>query len=70
MTCCFRCGEPVSADEIALNRKLISRGVQSFLCIPCLALEFGCTEERLREKIQEYKHIGCLLFMTSTPQDT
>lgn len=60
---CKRCGRPVSYDEAGLNKKLIRRDASEFLCLACLADRFGVTEERLREKTEEYRKSGCLLFV-------
>ena len=34
---CKECGAPLGSDDIAINQKLISRNVQEFFCIDCLA---------------------------------
>ena len=59
---CARCGAVLSRDDIGLTRKLINRGSEVFYCLPCLAKHFQLTEEILREKIREYKAMGCTLF--------
>lgn len=59
---CFHCGSDVSYDEIGLNKKLIARDADKFLCISCLAREFGVSKERLTEKIEEWREMGCMLF--------
>ena len=35
---------------------------EGFCCKACLAKEFGVTEERITEKIEEWRESGCLLF--------
>lgn len=50
-------------DEIALSRKLIDPDTEELYCITCMAENFGCTEEDLRAKIQEFKEQGCTLFL-------
>lgn len=65
---CILCGASVSFDEAGLNKKLLGRDTKSFLCLTCLAKRFGVTQERLQEKIEEYRRMGCLLF-TSKPDD-
>lgn len=62
MACCKQCGAPVNADEIGLTKKLINRGAQEYLCKNCLAAFFGCTTARLDEKIEQFRHDGCVLF--------
>jgi biotin operon repressor len=49
-------------DVIALNKKLLGRSVKKKLCLPCLADYLSCTEDDLREKIEEFKEQGCALF--------
>ena len=59
---CARCGAVLQKDDIALTRKMINRGADRFLCISCLADHFELTEAVLREKIREFKAMGCTLF--------
>ena len=59
---CARCGAVLQQDDIALTRKMINRGAERFFCISCLAEHFELTEEILREKIREFKAMGCTLF--------
>ena len=64
MAACMRCHkEPLSRDEIALHKKLVNRGATEYLCISCLAQYYGCTEEMLREKIEQFRRDGCQLFL-------
>ncbi len=59
---CIICSKELSGNEIGLTKKLINRGATEFMCIDCLAEKFKVTPERLREKIEEFKESGCLLF--------
>ena len=59
---CVRCGALLGKDDIGLTRKLINRGAEEFLCIACLADHFELTEDILRDKIREYRAMGCTLF--------
>ena len=59
---CVRCGAPLVKDDIAMTRKMINRGAESFYCLSCLADPFELTEDILREKIREFKAMGCTLF--------
>lgn len=63
MAACVNCGAPVSQNEIGLSKKLISRDTKMFYCLKCLAERFDVTEERLIEKIAEFKKNGCMLFV-------
>ena len=59
---CRKCGKPLTADEIGMTKKLISRGAADFLCLDCLADLFGCDREFLQEKIRYFRSMGCTLF--------
>ena len=59
---CFQCGRPLVPDEAALTKKMVNRGATRFFCLSCLALHFGVPEENLREKIREFREMGCTLF--------
>ena len=62
MSKCFRCGAELSVDEIGVYKKLINRGAEKFLCIPCLSKELKISEEAIRKKIEQFKKAGCTLF--------
>ena len=57
---CVRCASSLTYDESGLNRKFNAGG--GVLCIHCLAAKLCVTEERLREKMEEYRRAGCLYF--------
>ena len=59
---CLRCGRPLTGDDIGAHRKLVNRGATEFLCIPCLAAHFRVPEALIREKIEYFRRMGCLLF--------
>lgn len=61
---CRFCSKPVDKDTIALNKKLINRSMptDSIVCIQCMADTLGCTVDDLRDKIEDYKSEGCILF--------
>lgn len=59
---CVRCGALLGKDDAAMTRKMINRGAETFYCLSCLADHFELTEEILREKIKEFKAMGCTLF--------
>jgi hypothetical protein len=60
---CRSCGkEPLSRDEIGLNKKLIHREIKEFFCLACFAEYFEMDEEGLADKIEEFKRHGCALF--------
>lgn len=59
---CVRCGAVLVKDDVALTRKMVNRGAEQFLCVSCLAVHFELDESVLREKIAEFKAMGCTLF--------
>lgn len=59
---CSCCGAPLVPDEVALSRKLTGAENGQFRCLGCLADFFGCSTDRLREKIAQFRRQGCLLF--------
>lgn len=62
---CQNCGCALCADEVALYKRVVNRGATRFSCIHCLSAYFEVNEDLLREKIQEFKNMGCTLFHTS-----
>ena len=63
MAQCFQCGGQLTADEIAVYRKMVNREADKFLCKACLARYFDVPVEKIDQKIQQFKRIGCLLFV-------
>ena len=59
---CVRCGRKLTADEIAVTKKLINRGAQEFFCVPCLAARFNISSKDVEELIDSFKAAGCSLF--------
>lgn len=59
---CCKCNAPVDYNVIGLNRRLLGRGVQHFMCLHCLAAFFGTTESAMQHKIDEFRDDGCPLF--------
>ena len=60
---CVRCGAVLAKDDIAMTRKMINRGARQFLCLTCLSRRFDVPEDVLREKIEEFREMGCTLFL-------
>lgn len=65
---CKQCGCALQADEIALHKRLIHRGAESFFCLDCMAAYFGCQRKVLEDKIDYFRSIGCLLFSPEAVQ--
>ena len=59
---CIRCAAVLVKDDVGLTRKMINRGATEYYCIPCLADHFHLPENVLRDKIREFKAMGCTLF--------
>ncbi|MDD4125328.1 MAG: hypothetical protein PHW77_06370 [Eubacteriales bacterium] len=59
---CVKCGAPLTCDDMGAHKKLINRGAKEFMCIPCLAVYFQVSEELVRQKVEEFKKAGCMLF--------
>ena len=59
---CCQCGRLLVADETALTKKMINRGTDRFYCLSCLAILFEVPEETLKEKIVQFRKMGCTLF--------
>ena len=62
MSRCFECGKELTADDIGIYMKLVNRGADKYLCIPCLARGFRVDESEIRKKIEQFKKSGCTLF--------
>ncbi len=60
---CAFCGKNnLSRDEVGLNKKLIDVKVKRFYCYDCMAEDFDCTIDDLKEKARQFKEEGCKLF--------
>lgn len=62
MSKCKECGKNVSINEMGLNYKMISRELDEFLCIDCLAKKFNLSKKLLEDKIDYFISIGCEMF--------
>ncbi|MBB2184052.1 hypothetical protein H0486_14320 [Lachnospiraceae bacterium MD1] len=59
---CMQCNKKLERDEKAIYRRLVNRGAREYLCIPCLARYFKCSEEDIKKRIVQLKAMGCTLF--------
>ncbi len=66
---CVSCGRPLTADEVAVTKKLVNRGAVSFYCVNCLAVRFSVTPEDIRERIAYFRSSGCTLFSQEQKHD-
>ena len=69
MAQCKQCGRTLTADEIALHKRLINRGAKEHLCLSCLAGFYSCSEKLLMDKIDYFRSIGCQLFVRQEEED-
>ena len=59
----MRCENRLTADEIALYRKLVFRNADEYLCMDCLAKHFDVGREKLERIVAYYHRTGlCSLF--------
>lgn len=60
---CRECKITLTADDIAIYLKLVTRNAKDFLCITCLGEKLGCGREPIEERIKYYRESGnCVLF--------
>ena len=62
--CCL-CEKSVSADEIAMTRRLVRKTADEFFCMGCLSERLGISVPDLEKKMAYFKAIGCTLFINS-----
>ena len=59
---CVGCTSTLRRDEIAITKRLVSRGATQFFCTGCLAQRLGVPVAAIEQKIREYREMGCSLF--------
>ena len=60
---CSSCSkENVDKDTIAINKKLLGRKIEDFYCLDCLATYLNVSVEDIKDKIEQFKEMGCDLF--------
>lgn len=60
---CKTCEKELLSDEIGMSKKLINRGTTTFYCMDCLADVFKCDKALLEKKLEQFKAMGCALFV-------
>ena len=63
---CRLCGEPVKGDAVGANYKFSMARDKEFLCLDCLAFDLGVSTEKLLQKIEEQKRLGCIYFASGS----
>lgn len=60
---CIDCGKSVrKKDEIAMNLKLMGRGINKFRCKKCLMKDMNWTKDEWDKQAERFKESGCTLF--------
>ena len=60
---CEYCNQKLSTNEIGISLRLLGKDGHKFLCRFCLAKEFHVEVEVIDKKIQQYRDLGCPLFV-------
>lgn len=60
---CCECGKALTKDEKALCKKLLGIDIEEFYCLDCFSEYLECSREDLEIKIEEFKELGCTLFL-------
>lgn len=59
---CCCCNKKLKKNDIALSMKYYGRHINKFKCMKCLSEDLGVTQKVLKEKIKDFKQMGCELF--------
>ena len=59
---CMGCGRAMTNDEIAFILHLHGGAATRFVCMDCLAQEYGCERPFLEKKVELLKQSGCRYF--------
>jgi len=60
---CRECEATLTADDIAIYFKLVTRTATDFLCIDCLGKQLKCGRGPIEERIKYFRDSGnCTLF--------
>lgn len=62
MSVCMICGKELTYNEIGAYKKFVNRSSSEFMCLECLALKLQVPEKVLKNKIEEFRAQGCMLF--------
>ena len=60
---CEYCAQKLSTNEIGISLRLLGKDGHKLLCRSCLAKEFHVDVEIIDKKIQQYRELGCPLFV-------
>lgn len=60
---CETCNCKLTADDIGIYMKMVSRNATSFKCMTCFAKHLGCERKVLEDRVRYYRESGnCVLF--------
>ena len=60
---CVACGKnPLSKNEVGINKKLLGMQSKNFYCLECLADFLEVKPQDILDKIEDFKNGGCKLF--------
>ena len=60
---CVACGkQPLTKNEVGINKKLLGMTSKNFYCIECLAIFLEVEPQDILDKIEDFKNDGCKLF--------
>ncbi|MEG1822838.1 MAG: hypothetical protein RR233_08010 [Clostridiales bacterium] len=59
---CKICNKELLHNEVALNEKLLGKGLMSFFCLDCLAEYLDTTREDLEKMTMQFIKDGCIQF--------
>ena len=60
---CCQCSRELDKVAYGLNKKLLGRSIVQFYCLACLAEYLDQTEEVLLARAEDFKAMGCRLFL-------
>lgn len=62
MKTCKKCGQVLTRDAVGACLKFLGQNTEPCYCLTCLAKELDTTEEKLKERIEYYRKMGCSYF--------
>ncbi len=63
MSVCKQCGKELTHNEMAAHLKFIDPTAKEYLCRECIAAYFKVPPERIDEKIEQFRRLGCTMFV-------
>lgn len=63
MTTCQFCDKALSTNEIGISMRLLGRDGKRLLCRECLARNLNVDPQLIDKKIEQFKKLGCPLFV-------